>query len=175
VDSNSRYRCLNWQTTAFRAAFATMQRFLVAAPQSTRKAASGEVCLIPRAEAFRSGELAQLKSVGFAVSDRIGGAVSNTAVPRSRLIPDGFTPSREAAAARWRSGSASGVIAVLRTGSPRCRRVLFVEPIDLVAEFVEDCLGLCAAYHRHVPSPPEAPILQCVENSYIVLSIVTHR
>ena len=26
------------------------------------------------------------------------------------------------------------------------RRVLFVEPIDLVAEFVEDCLGLCAAW-----------------------------
>jgi hypothetical protein len=29
------------------------------------------------------------------------------------------------------------------------RRVLFVEPIDLVAEFVEDCLGLCAARHHH--------------------------
>jgi hypothetical protein len=40
---------LNWQTTAFRAAFATMQRFLVAAPQKHLKAVTGEVCLIPRA------------------------------------------------------------------------------------------------------------------------------
>ena len=29
------------------------------------------------------------------------------------------------------------------------RRVLLVEPIDLVAEFVEDCLGLCSARHHH--------------------------
>jgi hypothetical protein len=36
------------------------------------------------------------------------------------------------------------------------RRVLFVEPLDLVAEFVEDCLGLCAAYRRHVPPPASA-------------------
>src|SRR5258708_5396855 len=38
------------------------------------------------------------------------------------------------------------------------RRVLLVEPSDLVAEFVEDCLGLCAAYRRHVPPPPTAAI-----------------
>jgi len=38
------------------------------------------------------------------------------------------------------------------------RRVLFVEPFDLVAEFVEDCLGLCAAYRRHLPPPPTAAI-----------------
>jgi hypothetical protein len=38
------------------------------------------------------------------------------------------------------------------------RRVLFVEPIDLVAEFVEDCLGLCAAYRRHVSPPPDVVI-----------------
>jgi hypothetical protein len=35
------------------------------------------------------------------------------------------------------------------------RRVLFVEPFDLVAEFVEDCLSLCAACRRHVPPLPE--------------------
>jgi hypothetical protein len=34
------------------------------------------------------------------------------------------------------------------------RGVLFVEPIDLVAEFVEDCLGLCATCRRHVPPHP---------------------
>jgi hypothetical protein len=28
---------------------------------------------------------------------------------------------------------------------PAQRRLLFVKPIDLAAEFVEDCLGLCAA------------------------------
>jgi hypothetical protein len=38
------------------------------------------------------------------------------------------------------------------------RRILFVEPIDLVAEFVEDRLGLCAAYRRHVPPPPAVAI-----------------
>jgi hypothetical protein len=38
------------------------------------------------------------------------------------------------------------------------RRVLFVEPIDLVAEFVEDCLGLCAACRRHLSPPPEPAI-----------------
>jgi hypothetical protein len=38
------------------------------------------------------------------------------------------------------------------------RRVFFVEPIDLAAEFVEDCLGLCTAYCRHVPPSPEAAI-----------------
>jgi hypothetical protein len=38
------------------------------------------------------------------------------------------------------------------------RRVLFVEPIDLVAEFVEDCLGLCAAYRRHLSPPPAVSI-----------------
>ena len=31
---------------------------------------------------------------------------------------------------------------------PQCR-VLFVEPIDLAAEFVDNCLGLCAARHHH--------------------------
>jgi hypothetical protein len=38
------------------------------------------------------------------------------------------------------------------------RRILLVEPIDLVAEFVEDCLGLCAACRRHVPPPPAVAI-----------------
>jgi len=38
------------------------------------------------------------------------------------------------------------------------RRVLLVEPFDLVAEFVEDCLSLCAACRRHVPPPPAALI-----------------
>jgi hypothetical protein len=38
------------------------------------------------------------------------------------------------------------------------RRVLFVEPIDLVAEFVEDCLSLCAACRRYVSPPPAATI-----------------
>jgi hypothetical protein len=38
------------------------------------------------------------------------------------------------------------------------RRVLFVEPIDLVAEFVEDCLGLCAAYRPHLSPPPTVAI-----------------
>jgi hypothetical protein len=37
-------------------------------------------------------------------------------------------------------------------------RVLLVEPFDLVAEFVEDCLSLCAAGRRHVPPPPQDAI-----------------
>jgi hypothetical protein len=38
------------------------------------------------------------------------------------------------------------------------RRVRVVQPIDLVAEFVEDGLGLCAAHRRHL-SPPAVAIL----------------
>jgi len=40
------------------------------------------------------------------------------------------------------------------------RHVLFVEPIDLVAELVEDCLSLCAACRRHVSPPPAALLPQ---------------
>src|SRR5436309_843003 len=54
------------------------------------------------------------------------------------------------------------------------RRILFVEPIDLTAEFVEDRLGICAArHHTTTASVSKHPRPRCREPKCTACNILS--